>query len=67
MVVREGVVVDTVVDFGVGVAGPFGAEFPYRPIVAVFRIKEFNESIEGVAVGPLGVGAAGARGCDDWG
>jgi hypothetical protein len=63
--VREGVVVDAVVDFGVGVASPLGAEFPYRPVVAVLRVEELDERVEGVAVRALGVGATGARGGDD--
>ena len=63
--VREGVVVDAVVDFGVGVAGPLCAELPYGPIVAVLGIEELDECIEGVAVCALGVRATGARGGDD--
>jgi hypothetical protein len=59
-VVGERIMVDAVVDLGVGVARPFGAELPYGPVVAMLRVEELYERVEGVAVGALGVRAAGA-------
>jgi hypothetical protein len=40
MVVREGVVVYAIVDFAVWVACTFGAELPYCPVFAMFRVEE---------------------------
>lgn len=37
----------------VGVTCAFGAEFPYSPILAVLRVEEFDEAVEGVSVGAL--------------
>jgi hypothetical protein len=56
-VVRERVVVDAVVDFGVWVAGALGAELPNCPVVFVLVVEKFYERVEGVAVRALGVGA----------
>lgn len=42
------------------VASAFCAEFPYGPVVSVFGIEEGDQAIEGVAVGSLGIGLAGA-------
>jgi hypothetical protein len=58
-VVGERVVVDTVVDLGVGVARPLGAELPDGPVVAMLGVEEFDERVERVAVGALRVRAAG--------
>ena len=58
--VREGVVIYAVVDFAVRVASAFSTELPYRPIFAMFRVKELYEGVEGVSVCALRVGAAGA-------
>lgn len=58
--VGKRVVVDAVVDLRVGVAGPFGAELPYGPVIAVLGVEELYEGIERVAVCALRVGAAGA-------
>ena len=58
--VGPGVVPDAVVDRLVRVPRPFGAELPYRPLVAVTGVEEGDEAVEGVAVGALGVGLAGA-------
>jgi hypothetical protein len=52
-------VVDTVVDLGVGVARPLGAELPDGPVVAMLGVEEFDERVERVAVGALRVRAAG--------
>ena len=43
---------------------PFGPELPYRPFLAVFVVEELDEVVERIAVCALGVGAAGAGGCD---
>lgn len=67
MVVWPGVVPDTAVDFGVGIAGAFGAEFPDGPVGAVFAVEEADEGIGGVAVGALRVGRGGAGGDDHFG
>jgi hypothetical protein len=64
-VVGEGVVVDAVVDLGVGVARSFGAELPNRPVVAMLGVEKFHERVERVAVCALGVCAAGAGRCND--
>lgn len=56
-----------IVDFRIWVASSFGAELPYCPLLAVFVVEELDERGERVAVGELGVCAAGARGCDDCG
>jgi hypothetical protein len=58
-------VVDTVIDLGVRVARPLGAELPYRPVVAVLGVEELDKRVERVAVCALRVRAAGPRGCDD--
>lgn len=58
--VRPGVVPDAVVHCLVRVAGPLGAELPYRPAVAVAGVEEGHQPVEGVAVGSLGVGLGGA-------
>jgi hypothetical protein len=65
VVVGERVVVYAVVDLRVWVARPFGAELPYRPVVAVLRVEELYERIERIAVGALWIGAAGTRCRDD--
>lgn len=56
MVIGEGIVSDTVVDGFIGISRAFGAEFPYRPVLAVAGVEEGDEVVEGVAVGSLGVG-----------
>ena len=53
------------IDFFVRVPGAFGAELPDGPLGAVFEVEEFDEVFEGVAVGDLRVGGAGAGGGDD--
>lgn len=58
--VWPGEVADTVVDGIVGVSGAFGAELPNRPAFAVLGVEEGDETVEGVAVGELGVGLGGA-------
>lgn len=58
---------DPAIHLTVRIPSPLCAELPYLPFLAVFVVKEFDELVEGVAVGSLGVGAAGARGCDDEG
>ena len=56
MVVWPGVVVYSIVDFFVRVAGAFCAKFPYCPLVAVFVVEELDELVGWVAVGTLWVG-----------
>jgi hypothetical protein len=50
VVVGEWVVIDAVVDFGVWIARPFGAELPYRPVVAMLGVEELYERVEGIPV-----------------
>ena len=60
MVVRERVVVYTIVDLGVGVARSLSAELPYGPVFAMFGVEELYERVKRVAVCALRIGAAGA-------
>ena len=39
----------------IGVSRALGAELPYRPVVAMFRVEEFYQAVEGIAIRPLGV------------
>jgi len=57
--------VDPVVDFRVWVARPFGAELPYRPVVAMLGVEELYERVEGVAICALWVCAAGSGSRND--
>jgi hypothetical protein len=47
---------DAVIHSFVRISGAFGAEFPYRPVLAVAGVEEGDQAVEGVAVGSLGVG-----------
>lgn len=58
---------DPAIHLTIWIPGPFSAELPYLPLIAVFVVEEFDELVEGVAVRALRVGAAGARGCDQEG
>lgn len=58
--IRERVVIDTVVDLRVWIARSLSSELPNRPVVAMLRVEELDERIKRVAVGALGVSAAGA-------
>ena len=62
--IGEGIMVDATVDLRVGIARPFSAEFPYCPIVAMFRVEKLYERVKRVAIGALRVGAARARSSD---
>lgn len=63
--IRPWVMPYSIVNFTVWVSGPFGAEFPYCPVGAVFVVKEFDKTVGRVAVGTLRVGGGGARRRDD--
>jgi hypothetical protein len=63
--VGKRVMVDAVVDFGVWIACTLCAEFPYRPVVAMFRVEEFDKRIEGVAVCALWICTTGSGSRDD--
>jgi hypothetical protein len=63
--VRERVMVDSAIDFGVRIPRSFGAELPYCPVFAVFGVEELDERVERVAIVALGVGSARAGGRDD--
>lgn len=39
----------------IGIARSFGAKLPYGPVFTVFRIEEFDELVERVSVGELGI------------
>ena len=43
----------SVVDLAVRIACTFCAEFPYRPLVTMFVVKEFDEGVGWVAVSTL--------------
>lgn len=58
--VRKWVVVYTVVDLTVWVAGALSTKLPYRPIFAMLRVEELYEGVEGVSVCALRIGAAWA-------
>jgi hypothetical protein len=64
-VVGERVVVDAVVDLGVGVSGALCTELPYCPVIAVLRVEKLDERVERIAVGALRVRAAWAGRCND--
>lgn len=63
--VRPGIVAYTIVDFTIGIASTFRAEFPYCPILVMFVIEESDKSICGIPVGALRIGRGGARRCND--
>ena len=58
--IRPRVVTDAAVDEVVGIASSFATELPYRPLRAMFVVKELNKLVEGVAVGALRVCLGGA-------
>lgn len=66
MVVWPWVMPYPAVDFGVWVPSAFGPEFPYRPMGTMFVVEELDEGVGRVAVGSLGEGRGGTRGCDDY-
>ena len=61
MVVWEGVVIDAVIDFGVGIACSFGAELPYSPVFAMFGVEKLDEGVKRVAICALGIRPARSR------
>ena len=56
----------SIVDLAIGIACTFGAELPYRPLRAMFIVKEFDQGVGWVAVSALGICGGRARGGDDW-
>lgn len=56
MVIWPRVVPYSIVYEVVGIAGSFGAEFPYSPVLVVLGIEELDKAIEGIAIGALRVG-----------
>jgi hypothetical protein len=60
MVVRERIVIDTVVDFAVWISCSFGTKLPYCPVFSMLRVEELYEGVEGVSICALRVGAARA-------
>ncbi len=58
---------DPAIHLTIWIPRPLCAELPYLPFLTVLVVEEFDELVEGVAVGSLRVGAAGARGCDEGG
>lgn len=63
--IGEGIVVDTIVDFRVWVTSAFGAKLPYCPVFAVFRVEEFDQRVERIAVSALGISTTRAGGGND--
>jgi hypothetical protein len=62
MMVRPWIMPDPAIHLRIRVARPFGPELPDRPVGAMFRVQEFHEAVERVAVRALGVGC-GWPGC----
>lgn len=60
VVVREWIVIYAVVNLTIRIAGAFGAELPYRPVFAMFRVEELHEGVERVSICTLWIGAARA-------
>ena len=60
VMVGERVVVYAIVYFAVWIASAFGTKLPDCPVLAMLRVEELDERIEGVSVCALRVGAAGA-------
>lgn len=63
--VGEWVMVDAIIDFRVWVARAFGAKLPYRPIVTMFGVEEFDKGIERVAICALRICTARSGSRDD--
>ena len=55
MVIGPWIVMYSIVNFAVWIAGPFGAELPYCPLVPMLIIEEFYKGIRRIAVGALRV------------
>ena len=53
--VWPGIMPDPVIYEIIGVSRALGAELPYRPVVAMFRVEEFYQAVEGIAIRPLRV------------
>lgn len=51
---------DASVDGLVGISGPFRPELPDGPIISMFGVEEGDKAVEGVSVGSLRIGLAGA-------
>ena len=64
--VRPGKVFYSIVYLAVRIACTFSAEFPYRPLVAMFVVEKFDKGVGWVAVSALGICGGWARGGDDW-
>jgi hypothetical protein len=45
MVIRERVVVDSVVHFAIGISGTLCAKLPYRPVLAMLTVEELYEGV----------------------
>lgn len=58
--VRERIVVDTIVDLRIRVSGAFGAKLPDCPVFTMLVVEEFDERVERISVSALGVRATGA-------
>jgi hypothetical protein len=65
MMVGKRIVIHTVIDLAVWVAGAFGTELPYCPVFAMFRVEKLYERVKGVSVGALRICTAGSRCGDD--
>lgn len=63
--IGEGVVVDAVIDLGVGVACSFGTELPNSPVFAMFGVEKLDKTIEWITICALWVRPAGSRCRDD--
>jgi hypothetical protein len=55
MVIRPWVMPHATIYRFIGIACAFGAKLPYGPVFTVFRIEEFDELVERVSVGELGI------------
>lgn len=55
----------SIVDLAVRIACTFGAKFPYRPLGAMFVVKELDQGVSWVAVSALGICRGWTRGGDD--
>jgi hypothetical protein len=55
-VIRPRVMSDAIIHGIIRIPGTFSAKLPYRPVLAVFRVEEGDELVEGVSIGELGVG-----------
>ena len=51
--VRPWKMFDSVVNLAVRIACTLGAKFPYRPLIAMFVVKEFDEGVGWVTVSTL--------------